>query len=196
MSDTDNNQPQQSEGEDRANETAQNSTGNSMDGAPRNDSLEAELADVKDKLLRALAETENVRRRLEREREDVAKFAVSKFAQNLLPVADNMRRAIEAVPAESKDNDLLQKLIEGIEATERSLHQAFEKAGISKIEVVDQPFDANYHEVMVEMENPDKTPGTILQQFETGYMIHGRLLRPSRVAVAKGVARERLDTSA
>ena len=158
--------------------------------------LEGEIAALKDQLLRALAETENVRRRMEREREDTAKFAISKFAQNLLPVADNLRRAIEAVPAQDHDNELVKKVIEGIEATERALLQAFEKSDIKQIDVLGKPFDANFHEVMVEMDYPDKEPGTVMQSFETGYMISDRLLRPARVAIAKGGSRDRLDTNA
>jgi molecular chaperone GrpE len=160
------------------------------------DALAAEIAALKDQLLRALAETENVRRRMEREREDTAKFAISKFAANLLPVADNLRRAIEAVPADQHDNMLVKKVVEGIEATERSLLQAFEKSDIVQIDAMGKPFDANFHEVMVEMDYPDKAPGTVMQLFETGYMISDRLLRPARVAVAKGGTREHLDTKA
>ncbi len=158
--------------------------------------LEAEIAKLKDDLLRALAETENVRRRMERSGEDIRKFAIQKFAQDLLPVADNLRRAVEAVPAEQHDNELVRKVIEGVEATERTLLQAFEKAGIGRIEPLDQPFNANFHEVMVELDYPDKAAGTVVQVFETGYLISERLLRPARVAVAKGGPRERLDTSA
>jgi molecular chaperone GrpE len=158
--------------------------------------LEAEIAALKDQLLRALAETENVRRRMEREREDTAKFAISKFAQNLLPVADNLRRAIEAVPVDQHDNELVKKVIEGIEATERTLLQAFEKSDIKQIDAMGKVFDANFHEVMVELEYPDQKPGTVMQLFETGYMISDRLLRPARVAIAKGGSRERLDTNA
>ena len=157
--------------------------------------MEAELAEMKDRMLRAMAETDNVRRRADKEREDTAKFAISKFALNLLPVADNLRRAVEAIPAEH-DNEFLNRLVEGVEATERALLGAFEKASIVKIEAMEKPFDANFHEVMVEIDNPDKTPGTVVQQFETGYMIGERLLRPARVAIAKGGARERVDTNA
>ncbi len=157
--------------------------------------LEKDIAELKDKHLRALAEADNIRRRGEREREDIGKFAISKFAQNLLPVADSLRRAVEAIP-EQHDHELLRKVVEGIEATERALLAAFEKAGIKKIEAMDKPFDANFHEVMIETDSPDKPPGTVVQIFETGYMIQERLLRPARVAVAKGGPRERLDTSA
>jgi molecular chaperone GrpE len=157
---------------------------------------EAEIAALKDKLLRAMAEGENIRRRGEREREDTAKFAVAKFAQSLLPVSDNLRRAIESIPPEARDSEIVGKLVEGVEATERTLQQAFEKMGIKKIEALEQPFDANFHEVMIEVDAPDKAGGTVVQQFESGYMIHDRLLRPARVAIAKGAARERLNTKA
>ncbi len=161
----------------------------------RADALEKEIAELKDKHLRALAEADNIRRRGERERDDIGKFAISKFALNLLPVADNLRRAVEAIP-EQQDGDVVRKIVEGIEATERTLMAAFEKAGITPIDAMGKPFDAHFHEVMVEMDAPDKAPGTIVQVFEPGYMIQERLLRPARVGVAKGGSRERLDTSA
>ena len=165
------------------------------DNQSRVAALEAELAEMKDRALRAMAETENVRRRLEREKEDAVKFAATRFAQNLLPVADNLRRAVESVPAEMRES--MGNLLEGIEATERSLLQAFEKAGITPIETQGKLFDANFHEVMVEIDYPDKPAGTIVQQFETGYMIAERLLRPARVGVAKSnQPRDRIDTSA
>jgi molecular chaperone GrpE len=165
------------------------------ESASRVEALEAELAEMKDKALRAMAETENVRRRLEREKEDAVKFAAAKFAQTLLPVADNLRRAIDSVPPELRES--MGNLLEGIEATERSLLQAFEKAGIMPIETQGKPFDPNFHEVMVEIDYPDKPAGTIIQQFETGYMIAERLLRPARVGVAKSIQpRDRIDTSA
>ena len=157
---------------------------------------DAEIAALKDKLLRAIAEGENIRRRGEREREDTAKFAVAKFAQSILPVADNLRRAVESIPPENHDNQMIAKLMEGVEATERALEQAFEKMGIKKIEAIDQAFDANFHEVMIEVDSPGKAGGTIVQQFESGYMIHERLLRPARVSIAKGAPRDRVNTSA
>ena len=194
MSDSDfGNTPEENENEARP---AQPTGATGMGDAGRIEALEAELAEQKDKLLRAYAETENVRRRLEREREDVIKFAVAKFAGELLPVADNLRRAVEAVPAESRGGDLMGKLLEGVEATERTLLQAFDKAGITQIEVLDKPFDPNFQEVMFEVENPDKVAGTVVQVFETGYKISERLLRPARVGIAKGGPRERIDTSA
>jgi molecular chaperone GrpE len=142
----------------------------SADPAPRNADdavarLESELADTRDRLLRALAEVDNVRRRGEREREDTAKYAISRFAGDLLSVAA--------------------KLVGGVGATERELFNVFEKHGLKRIDPLGQPFDANFHEVLFEMDALDKPAGSVTQVLEAGYTIGGRLLRPARVAVAK-----------
>ena len=160
--------------------------------------LQTENAALKDRLMRALAETENVRRRAEREREDTAKYAVSKFAGDLLSVADNLRRAIDAVPAEARETDqFVKNLLTGVEATERELLQVFERAGIKKNDPSGQPFDPNFHEVLFEIPNSGKPAGTVMQLVQPGYTIHGRLLRPARVGVAKADASEqRLNTMA
>lgn len=162
--------------------------------------LEAEVASLKDQLLRAMAETENVRRRAQREREDTAKFAVTGFAKDMLPVADNLRRALEAVPEEARENDeYLKNLVAGVEATERQLLAGFEKAGIKKLEPIDQPFDPNYHQVMFQVENTGKPGGTVVQILQAGYTLNSRLLREAMVGVAKnsetGGEGQRLDTS-
>lgn len=143
--------------------------------------LEAELAETRDKMLRALAEVENTRSRARREREDAGKYAISAFARDLLTVSDNLRRALDATPAELKDSPLVQ----GIEATERELLKAFEKHGIRKLDPSGQPFDPNFHEVMFEAPLPGKPAGLILQVLEPGYVIGERLLRPARVGVVK-----------
>lgn len=149
--------------------------------------LQAQLDDLRDRLLRAVAETENTRKRLEKERQDTAKYAVSGFARGLLSVADNLRRALEAIPDQARaENQHLESIYVGVEATERELLRAFEAAGIKKIEPMDQLFDPNFHEVMFEAEAPGKAPGTIVQLVEAGYIIHDRLLRPARVGVARG----------
>lgn len=160
--------------------------------------LQAENAALKDRLMRALAETENVRRRAERERDDTAKYAVSKFAGDLLSVADNLRRAIEAVPAEARETDeFVKNLLVGVEATEREMLQSFERAGIKKNDPSGQPFDPNFHEVLFEIPNSGQRAGTVMQLIQPGYTIHGRLLRPARVGVAKADAQEqRLNTVA
>ncbi len=161
------------------------------DPAPRKEDdtvtrLESELADTRDRLLRALAETDNVRRRGEREREDTAKYAISRFAGDLLSVADNLHRALDAVPQSAiAGHEFLAKLVGGVGATERELVSVFEKHGLKRIDPEGQPFDANFHEVLFEMDAPDKPAGSVTQVLEAGYTIGGRLLRPARVAVAR-----------
>jgi molecular chaperone GrpE len=149
--------------------------------------LEAETAKLKDQALRAMAETENIRRRSEREREDTAKFAISSFAKSLLDAADNMRRAIDAVPAEAVEQDqALATLMDGVAATERQLLAAFERNGITRIEPVGEVFDPNFHQAMFELPGSGKPAGTIIQVIQPGYVLQGRLLRPAMVGVAKG----------
>lgn len=162
--------------------------------------LEAEVQTLKDQLLRTMADAENSRRRAEREREDTAKYAVSKFARELLAVADNLRRAVEAVSGELRQqHEQVNTLLTGVEATERQLAAAFERAGIQKLDPVDQPFDPNFHQVMMELEGTGKAPGTVVRVLQAGYSIHGRLLREAIVGVAKGpadAAQPRVDTTA
>ncbi|MDB5393432.1 MAG: molecular chaperone GrpE [Rhodospirillales bacterium] len=149
--------------------------------------LEAELAEARDRALRALAETENVRRRLEREREDTARYAISRFAGDLLSVADNLRRALDAVPPTAVEQDeFLAKLVNGVGATERTMLSVLEKNGVKKIDPMGQKFDPNFHEVLFEMDAPETPAGTVVQVLEAGYTIGDRLLRPARVAAAKG----------
>jgi molecular chaperone GrpE len=161
-------------------------------------SAEAEVASLKDKLLRALAETENVRRRSEREREDTAKFAIRKFAGDLLNVADNLRRALDSVPADQAAEPGMKSLLGGIEATERELFAAFDRAGIKPVAAAGVPFDPNLHEALVEVPAPDAAPGTVVQVFQSGWTLNDRLLRPARVGVAKAAtpAERIVDTKA
>jgi len=160
--------------------------GGAQPAEQRAQSLEAEVSSLKDQLLRALAEAENIRRRAQREREDIAKYAVSGFAKELLSVADNLRRALEAVPADSRETDeLLKTLATGVEATERQLCSAFDRVGIKKLEPLGAPFDPNFHQVMFEIENTGQSAGTVVQVLQAGYTIHGRLLREAMVGVAK-----------
>lgn len=159
--------------------------------------LEAQLAEAKDQLLRALAETENTRRRAQKEREDAMKYGVSSLAKELVGVADNLRRALDA--AANVEGDAAKNLVTGVEATERQLLSAFERAGIKKIEPLDVPFDPNFHRVMLEMENTGKAAGTVVQVLQPGYVIHDRLLREALVAIAKGDASSQtgnVDTTA
>ncbi len=153
----------------------------------RIEELEAALNALNDKTLRALAEAENTRKRMEKERQDTAKFAVSSFARDLVSVADNLGRALSAITPEQKEqNEPLKNIAIGVEATERELLRALENNGIKRVECLGHPFDPNLHEVMFEIDDASKTPGTILQVLEPAYTIHERLLRPARVGVAKG----------
>jgi len=149
--------------------------------------LEKKMAEIKDQALRALAEAENTRRRSERERQDTAKFAVSSFAKDLLNVSDNLRRALNSISPEAREKSPeLKNIYTGVEATERELLRAFDSNNIRKVEPMNQKFDPNLHEVLFEVDAPDKPPGTVVQIIEPGYTIHERLLRPARVGVARG----------
>lgn len=153
----------------------------------RDAELEAEVASLNDKLLRALAEMENVRRRADRDKEDTAKYAVANFAREMLSVADNLRRALETIPPEARDQDeTLKNLYVGVEMTERSMLGALEKFGVKRIEAMGQRFDHNLHEALFEIEDTAKPAGTVLQVLEAGYTIAGRLLRPAKVGISKG----------
>lgn len=148
--------------------------------------LEEEATRLKDHMMRALAETDNIRKRSIKEREDAGKYAISAFAKEMIEIADNFQRAIDAVPAEAKAADgVLKNLMDGIEATERAMLKSMEKHGIRKIEPLGQMFDPNFHEVMFESPLPGKPGGTIIQVIEPGYVLNDRLLRPARVGVAK-----------
>lgn len=156
--------------------------------------LEGEIAQLKDQALRALAESENVRRRLEREKEDVGRFAISGLARDLLSVADNLRRALDSVDPETIESETFRNLLAGVEATERELLGVFDRRGIKRIEPMGQPFDANFHQAMFEVPNSGQPAGTVVQVLQPGYVIHERLLRPALVGVAKGEEAGRVDT--
>ena len=149
--------------------------------------LQAEVTSLKDQLLRALAETENVRRRGQRERADTAKYAAGPLVKDLVEVADNLRRALEAVPAEAVEADQhLKTLMTGVELTEKALHGVFEKHHIVKIDPLGERLDPNYHEALFEIPNPDAASGTVVQVVRSGYRLHDRLLRAAQVGVARG----------
>ena len=149
--------------------------------------LEAEVAGLKDQLLRAVAETENVRRRGQREREDVARYAAVPLLRDLLGIADNLQRALESVPPESdNESEQVQNLITGVRMTERELLAVFERHNIEKIDPKGDPFDPHLHEAMFEVPDPELPAGTVTQVMQAGYRLHDRLLRPARVSVAKG----------
>jgi molecular chaperone GrpE len=148
--------------------------------------LEAELAEYKDRLLRALAETENVRRRAQRERDDASKYSIAGFAKDLLSAADNLRRALESLPESEAKDERARSLVAGVAATERELLSVFERHGIKRIDPQGEPFDHNFHQAIFEAERPDQPSGSVVEVLQPGYVLHDRLLRPAMVGVAKG----------
>ncbi len=150
--------------------------------------LEAEATELRDRLLRQAAETENVRRRLEREKADASVYAITAFARDLLGVADNLARAIDAAPADLREGGAAAALVEGVEATRRELMRVLERHGVARLESVGLPLDPNRHQAMLEVETAEQAPGTIVAEFQAGYTIRDRLLRPALVSVAKAPA--------
>jgi molecular chaperone GrpE len=148
--------------------------------------LEAEISQLKDQLLRALAETENVRRRGQRERSDAIKYGAASLVKDLLAVSDNLRRAIDSVPREAAADDRLLTLLDGVELTEKELLSVFERHHIVKLEPLGEKLDPHRHEAMYEVPDPSQPPGTVVQVIEPGYLLHDRLVRPARVGIAKG----------
>jgi molecular chaperone GrpE len=140
---------------------------------------DAEIAEIKDRMLRAVAEVENVRRRLEREKQEASAYAVTGFARDLLAVADNLRRALDAAGGEASP------LLAGVEMTERELLKAFDRHGIARIESVGQKLDPHKHQAMLEVDADGAESGTIVSELQSGYMLRDRLLRPAMVSVAK-----------
>ena len=149
--------------------------------------LQAEKADLQDRQLRALAEAQNVRRRAQQDVEKERKFGVERFARDVLSVADNFGRALSALPADTSSIDpALRNVIVGIQATDRELQSVLERHGVTRIESLGKPFNAEFHQAMMEVENADVPHGTVVQELIPGYLIAGRLLRAAMVAVSKG----------
>jgi molecular chaperone GrpE len=150
--------------------------------------LTAEVNDLKDKYLRALAEVDNMRRRTERAVADARLYGISAFARDVLTVADNMERALQALDAElrEKADSAVKGLLDGVELTERELHKVLEKHGVRKLDPQGQRFDPNFHQAMFETPDPTVPAGTVVQVIQAGYTIGDRVLRPALVAVSKG----------
>ena len=149
--------------------------------------LRAEVEALKDRALRAMAEVENVRKRLERERDDARTYSVTRFARDMLTVADNLNRALSAFPAEvrAKTDDSVKAVLDGVEATARELGAALGRHGVKPIAAEGQKFDPNLHQAIAEVPTPDAPPGTVVTVVQAGYLIGDRLLRPAMVTVAK-----------
>jgi molecular chaperone GrpE len=148
--------------------------------------LQAELADARQAVLYAQAETQNVRRRLEKDAQDARAYAATGFARDVLSVADNLSRALDTIPAELRADEKFKGLVVGLEATGRELDAVFQRNGITRIVSVGEALDPNKHQAMIEISSADAAPGTIVQEMQAGYMIKDRLLRPAMVGVAKG----------
>ena len=147
--------------------------------------LRADLEAAKQEVLYAKAETQNVRRRLEKDVADARAYAATGFARDMLSVADNLSRALDAIPQELHEDERIKSLITGIEATGRELDKVFGLHGITRIAATGLPLDPNQHQAMLEVPSAEAEPGTVLQELQAGYMIKDRLLRPAMVAVAK-----------
>lgn len=159
--------------------------------------LETDNAALKDRLLRALAETENVRRRAERDLNDARQYAIAKFAGDMLAVADNIERAIANVPAQAREGDeAVRTLIEGVELTEKELLRALERHGVRKLDPLGERFDPNFHEAMFEVPDPSVPSGTVSKVVDAGYSIGARSLRPARVGVSSGGPRQPAEPGA
>jgi molecular chaperone GrpE len=150
--------------------------------------LEAEKTELKDKVLRTLAEMENMRRRTEREVADARTYGVTGFARDMLTVADNIRRALETIPEELRagSEGPIKALLEGIELTERDFLKTLERHGVRKLDPAGQKFDPNLHQAMFEIEEPNMPNGTVVQVVQSGFVIGDRVLRPALVGVSKG----------
>ena len=154
--------------------------------AAENTRQEEEIGDLKDKLLRTVAEMENLRRRTQKDVADARNFSITGFARDMLGVADNLRRAINHVDEADKEQPALKSLIEGVEMTERELLNNLEKHGVKKLDPKGEKFDPNYHQAMFEVQNPDVPNNSVMEVVQTGYVIGERVLRPAMVGVAKG----------
>ncbi|PYF02163.1 molecular chaperone GrpE [Rhodopseudomonas faecalis] len=155
------------------------------------EAIAKELAETRDKMLRTLAEMENLRKRTTREVADARTYGVTSFARDVLEIADNLQRALDAVPADARDNaDAgLKALIEGVQLTERSLLNALEKNGVKKFDPTGQKFDPNFQQAMYEIPDETVPAGTVLQVVQAGFTIGDRVLRPAMVGVSKGGAK-------
>jgi len=147
--------------------------------------LNEEIISLKDQRLRAIAELENFRKRAEKEQSDALKYGISNFAKEIINIRDNIERAKSSITEEAKNNEAIKSVIEGIDLIAQSVVSTFEKIGIKKIESLNEKFDHNLHQAMMEIENDDLEPGTIVQELIPGYTLHDRLLRPAMVGVSK-----------
>ena len=152
----------------------------------REEELELKISELKDQLLRAVADSENIRKRSEREKEQTRRFGIANFAKDLLSIADNLGRALDAAPRnEDIKDDAIKNFVIGIQMTEQELQKAFDNNNIRKIDPIGEKFDYNFHQAMFEVEETDQEPGVVVQVLQPGYAIDDRILRPAMVGVSK-----------
>ena len=149
--------------------------------------LKDEVAQSKDRLLRLAAEMENLRKRTDREKAEATLYAATNFARDLLSVADNLRRALEALPQDEREHagEIENNLIAGVEVTERELANVFQRHGIRRLETLGQKFDPNFHQAIYEVPTSENPPGIVMQEMQAGYAVGDRCLRPAMVGVSK-----------
>jgi molecular chaperone GrpE len=166
--------------------TASEAEAQAAEAAEQAGSPEERIKQLEERLKRAVAEQENLRKRMEREKADTARYAIANFAREVLGIADNIQRAIDAVPKDAAANDqALKTFLEGIEVTERELHKAMERHGIAKLNPEGEKFDPNYHQAMFEIPTAEMPSGMVMQVVQPGYLLEDRVLRPALVGVSK-----------
>jgi molecular chaperone GrpE len=146
--------------------------------------LQAELGDTKDRLLRAVAEQQNIRRQMQRQRDDAVKFAAAQLAEDLVDTLDNLRRAIDSVSPAHADHEAMGPLLKGVEVTEANLLATLARHGVQRIEPLGAAFDPNFHHAVSQRADSAVTPGTVIEVLQPGYKLHDRVLRPAMVGVA------------
>ncbi len=188
-----NNEPDVNSEEIEAADARSDAVAGEQPAADPAEALLAENADLKDRVLRTMAEMENLRRRTEKEVRDARQYAVSGFARDMLAVSDNLRRALEAVSEETRAaaDEAMRSLIEGVEMTEREMLNQLEKNGVKRIDPAGEKFDPNFHQAMFEVPNSEVPNNTVVQVMQAGYVIGERVLRPALVGVSKGGPKER-----
>ena len=147
--------------------------------------LKEEIESLKDQRLRAVAELENFRKRAEKDQSDALKYGIANFAKEIINIGDNIERAKSSISEEVRSNESIKSVVDGLDLIAQSTMATFEKIGIKKIESINQKFDHNLHQAMMEIEKNDREPGTIVQELIPGYTLHDRLLRPAMVGVSK-----------